>query len=346
MKLDYRTWDNAQEDVKLFRLTAADGAYIEVSNYGATWISAFMPDRNGTRNDILLGYDTLQDYLADTSYIGSTVGRYANRLRNAAIEIDGVTYRLEANDGANTNHGGTSGWHRCVWQWCEIENGVRFMYRSQHLQGGFPGNVDAIVEYTLDDKHQVTIRHQATTDATTHVNMTCHAYFNLSGKQELVDNHLIKIFSNRILDTDACFIPTGNMVEVENSPFDFTTLRAIGEHRHENNQQLQWNRGYNHCYPLGTPGELHKAAYVEHKATGRCMLVETTLPAVLFYSAGYLESSRAGRYGTPHAPTTGLCLETQFYPDSPSHAHFPSTLLRRGEIYDYTTKFTFGVVEG
>lgn len=341
MKLDYRVWDESQQEVKLFRLTANDGSYIEVTNYGATWVSAAMPDSNGVCNDILLGYATLDDYMADTSYMGSTVGRYANRLRNASIEIEGTTYRLEANDGANTNHGGVSGWHKCAWQWCEIPNGVRFMLRSPHLQGGFPGNVDAIVEYTMTDDHQVTIRHKATTDAATHVNMTCHAYFNLSGKQKSVDDHLINICSNRILDTTSAFIPTGAIVEVENTPFDFTRLRAIGDRRNDDNQQLQWNRGYNHCYPLGTAGELHRAAYVEHRETGRSMLVETTLPAVLFYSAGYLESCRAGRCGAVHAPTTGFCLETQFYPDSPAHKDFPSTLLHPGEEYDYITKFTF-----
>lgn len=342
MKLDYRIWDKSKKDVMLIRLAATDGSYIELTNYGATWVSAYMPDGAGVCNDILLGYATLQDYLADTSYMGSTVGRYANRLRNASIVVDGTTYPLEANDGINTNHGGTSGWHRCVWQWCEIPNGVRFILQSPHLQGGFPGNVEAIVEYTMNDNHQVTIRHKATTDAPTHINMTCHAYFNLSSRQESVDKHLINIFSNTILDTDATFIPTSRVVKVENTPFDFTRLRAIGERRNENNPQLQWNRGYNHCYPLGKPGELHKAAYVELQETGRCMLVETTLPAVLFYSAGYLESSKTGRCGTVHKPSTGFCLETQFYPDSPAHKDFPSTLLRPGEVYDYITKFTFG----
>ena len=218
------------------------------------------------------------------------------------------------------------------------------MLTSPHLQGGFPGEVQAVVEYSMTDDHQVTIRHRAETNAPTHVNMTCHAYFNLSGRQESVDNHAIQIFSNSILDTDAAFIPTGKVVEVQNTPFDFTSLRAIGERRGENHIQLAWNRGYNHCYPLGTPGEWHRVAQVVHNTTGRSMRVETTLPAVLFYSAGYLESQEVGRCGFPHAPSTGFCLETQFYPDTPSHAHFPSTLLLPGQEYDYVTKFCFETV--
>lgn len=344
MKLDYRIWDKAREDVFLFRLTATDGAYIELSNYGATWISAHMPDGSGVCQDVLLGYHSLQGYLSDTSYMGSTVGRYANRLRNASIVIDNISYPLQANDGVNTNHGGIDGWHCQVWRWCEIANGVRFMLTSPHLQGGFPGMVEAVVEYTMTDDHKVTIRHRAETNAPTHVNMTCHAYFNLSGRNEWVDNHLLQINSDRILDTDAAFIPTGEVVKVQNTPFDFTTLRPIGERRCEENCQLVWNRGYNHCYLLGTPGEIHQAAYVEHTPTRRYMRVMTTLPAVLFYSAGYLESATAGRHGVPHTPTTGFCLETQFYPDAPSHHHFPSTLLLPGEVYAYETQFVFGTI--
>lgn len=344
MQLESRIWDASHEDILLFRITATDGAYIEVSNYGATWVSASMPDAQGRYADVLLGYDSLQGYLDDTSYIGSTVGRYANRLRNAVIEIDGTTYPLEANDGVNTNHGGVDGWHRCVWQWCEIPGGVRFMLTSPHLQGGFPGRVEAIVEYTMTDDHQVTIRHRATTDAPTHVNMTCHAYFNLSGKALTVDNHYLQIFSNRILDTTSAFIPTGEVVEVQDTPFDFTTPRTIGERRMLDNEQLLWNKGYNHCYLLGQPGQWHPAAQVVENSSGRRMCVETTLPAVLFYSAGYLQSEIEGKCGVKHAPTTGLCLETQFYPDTPSHTHFPSTLLRQGDIYDYSTRFSFDTI--
>lgn len=341
MQLDSRIWDARYEDILLFRLTASDGAYIEVTNYGATWVSAVMPDAQGRCTDVLLGYNTLQGYMDDTSYMGSTVGRYANRLRNAAIDIDGTIYPLEANDGVNTNHGGVDGWHRCVWQWCEIENGVRFMLTSPHLQGGFPGTVEAVVEYTMTDDHRVTIRHRATTNAPTHVNMTCHAYFNLVGRQEVVDDHLLQIFSDRILDTDASFIPTGEVVTVQNTPFDFTRLHAIGLYRHDTHRQLEWNRGYNHCYILGEAGTCHRAACVQHIASGRAMRVETTLPAVLFYSAGYLQSEAPGKCNKPHTPSTGLCLEAQFYPDTPSHQHFPSTLLRPGEEYNHTTQFTF-----
>ena len=345
MKLECRIWDaTVDEAINLFRLTAADGAYIELSNLGATWVAASMPDADGRCADVLAGYPSLQGYLDDTCYMGATIGRYANRLSAASVSIEGVAYRLEANDGANTNHGGFRGWNRRIWDWCEIPSGIRFSLVSPHLEGGFPGEVTATVDYTFADDHTVTIRHRATTDRPTHVNMTNHAYFNLSGTAEVIDDHRLQIFASRMLDTDAAFIPTGKSVAIEGTPFDFSAMQRIGDLRHLSHPQLEWNRGYNHCYLLDNTPRLHPAAVVSHPATGRRLTVTTTYPAVLFYSAGYLESSAPGKLGVPHVPSTALCLETQFYPDAPAHENFPSTLLCQGQIYDHTTNYKFDTV--
>ncbi len=345
MKLDYRVWDCIScPEVYLFRLTAADGSYIELTNKGATWVSAVMPDAQGRCADVLLGYSSLQGYINDTAYMGATVGRYANRIAQAQIVVDDIAYRLETNDGCNTNHGGINGWHRRIWEWCEIPNGVRFMLTSPHLEGGFPGTVRAVVDYCMDENHCVTVRHTAVTDKATHLNMTNHAYFNLSAQAQSIDDHILQIFSDTILDTTAQFIPTGQMVNVKHTPFDFMEAHPIGDHRNKRDCQLQWNRGYNHCYLLGEAGTLRRAAVLTHPSTGRQLSVATTLPAVFFYSAGYLESCNEGKHRVCHTPHTGVCLETQFYPDAPSHKHFPSTLLQPGEEYNYVTQYKFETI--
>ena len=345
MKLDYRLWDvSCGMNIYLFRLTASDGAYIELTNWGATWVSASMPDANGICSDVLLGYSTLSDYMADTCYLGATVGRYANRLAGASITVDGTEYRLEANDGENTNHGGFQGWHRRVWSWCEIPNGIRFSLLSSHLDGGFPGDVQVSVDYCMTEEHCVTIKHRAETNRATYVNMTNHAYFNLSGRTQLIDDHTLQIFSTEILETNASFIPTGNVIPVASTPFDFTTARAIGMFRQFPDIQLKWNRGYNHCYILGDACQMKQAAILTHPQSGRRLLVSTTLPSVLLYSAGYLQSDSVGKRGQRLIPHTGVCLETQFYPDSPSHPSFPSTLLQVGDVYEHTTNYKFEIL--
>ncbi len=338
---EYRQWGIVDgTPVNIYRLTTPDGAYIELTDYGATWVSAYMPDARGVMKDLLLGYDSPQGYLTDDCYMGATVGRYANRIARATITIEGEQYPLENNDGQNTNHGGFHGWHRRFWTAEIIPSGVRFSLLSPHLEGGFPGEVKVTVEYTLSPDHCVTIHHRAEADRATHICMTNHAYFNLSGTPTPIDDHIMRIFSASMLETDATFIPSGRLVSVIDTPFDFSTAHAIGEHLHKQHQQLEWNRGYNHCYTLGDTGVMKRAAVVSHPASGRKLTVDTTLPAVLFYSAGYL-SGRVGKGGIPLSPTTGFCLETQFYPDTPSHVHFPATLLVAGDIYDHTTKYKF-----
>lgn len=344
MVLSYKEWgEYAGETLWLFRLTAADGAYVELTNLGATWVSAYMPDARGELADVLLGYPSVQGYIDDTCYIGATVGRYANRIARARLSIEGVEYKLETNDGDNTNHGGFHGWNRRMWDWQLLPQGIRFTLVSPHLEGGFPGEVQVEVDYYFDDNHCLTLCHRAVTDRTTCVNMTNHAYFNLSGNAKPIDDHLLRICSGTMLDIDASFIPTGRLCSVEGTPFDFTHAHAIGDGLHMTHRQLEWNRGYNHCYVLGEPGTMRRAAVLSHPASGRKLVVDTSLPAVLFYSAGFLPGIE-GKQGMPLLPATGACLETQFYPDAPSHPTFPSTLLRCGETYSYMTKYKFDIL--
>ena len=235
------------DSIYLFRLTNATGASIELTNLGATWVSANMPNRYDVFENILLGYDKVEGYLKDTYYMGATVGRFANRIHQASFSIEDTTYLLEKNDGENTNHGGLSGFHKKIWQWKQTDSGIRFLLHSPDMEGGYPGNVQAEVEYQFTETNELTISYRGTTDRPTYLNLTNHAYFNLSGDKRKITEHELMIPAARILETTSQFIPTGQTQDVKDSPFDFSTSRSIGAHLYDDNEQLHWNKGYNHC---------------------------------------------------------------------------------------------------
>ncbi len=318
--------------VSRFLIVCDSGISYEFTDFGARWIAANVPDRDGRVSNVLLGYDELSAYLSDGFYMGATVGRFANRIGGASFVIDGKEYLLEKNDGENTNHGGFSGFHNRLWQSELMENGIRFSLSSPDGEGGYPGNVRVVAEYSVVEDDALEIRHYAETDMKTYVNLTNHAYFNLGGAPGKVTDHLLRINSGRILSTGEDFIPDGRCVDVAGGIFDFREPKPIGRDMDMKNEQMRWNRGYNHCYVLKDvdTDELLEAATLHDEASGRKMRVETDLPSVLLYTAGY--------YTEPHA---GLCLETQFFPDTPSHPHFPSCLLLPGERYSHRTVFTF-----
>lgn len=315
-------------------LTNSNGASVRLTNYGARLLEVRVPDRDNRLDNVLV---TPDDILNDTFYMGATIGRFANRIGSAKIVIDGTTYQLDKNDGRNTNHGGFAGFDRRAWQWEEIEGGVRFTLVSPDGEGGYPGTETVSVEYRWDEGNRLTIHYHGTTDSATYLNMTNHAYFDLScnnGKQKgAIYRHELLINSHKILDTTPDFIPTGKKVFVDGTPFDFTIAKAIGTDIHADNEQLRWNRGYNHCYVLkeAKSDTIVDAATLHDPDSGRWLKVQTDLPAILLYTAGY--------YPTPDC---AVCLEAQYYPDTPSHPDFPSCLLRPDEIYNHTTIFTFG----
>lgn len=312
-----------------FRLTNSTGAYVELTNWGARWLSAMVPDKDGQMENVLV---SPSDILNDSFYMGAVVGRVANRICGARLNIDGQVYELEKNDGANTNHGGFSGFDRKLWEWELLEDGVRFTLLSPDGEGGYPGNVRVTVEYRWNEENELSILYQGTTDKATFLNLTNHAYFNLEGRGNKVTEHVLRIPTNIMLDTTQEFIPTGKRVETDGTPFDFTTGKAIGCDLYADNQQIKWNKGYNHCYVLKTEksADMVEAAVLSEPHSGRRLVVKTDLPAVLLYSAGYYTQ-----------PDTAICFETQYYPDTPSHADFPSCLLRPGEEYLQKTVFRF-----
>lgn len=325
---------SADEPVYYFKITNESGAYVGFTNWGARWIEAVVPDSKGRQTNVITGYNKPEDYLLDPYYMGATIGRFANRIANASFRIDETIYRLEANDGKNSNHGGNSGFHRKLWQWKVLADGIRFMLTSEDGEGGYPGNLNVAVEYKWSEDNQLSVYHYGTSDKPTYLNMTNHAYFNLSGTKEKITSHLLYIPAQYMLDTTYEFIPTGETVPVAGTPFDFTHLKRIGKDLYASHRQLLNNKGYNHCYVLkehATQGMLQAACLIE-PISGRRLTMTTDLPGVLLYTAGY--------YALPH---TAVCLETQFFPDTPSHAHFPTCLLHPGSEYNRRTQYKFDV---
>lgn len=329
-------------EVVLVRLTNKSGAYIELTNFGATWVSAMVPDSKGQLNDVILGYPSLDGYISDTCYLGCTIGRFANRIRSARFSIGENDYILEANDDINSNHGGTSGFNKKLWDVTLFASGVCFSLFSPDGEGGYPGNLTVEVCYHFSEDNQVTINYKAESDKRTYVNLTNHAYFNLSGEVNVL-NHFLHIPSNTILETTKDYIPTGNFRDVHGSPFDFTSPSKLGDRIFEMDDQLEWNRGYNHCYVLNQNEKkgLVLAAILSDSLSGRTLEVQTTLPSILVYTGNYLKTNFPGKKGALYDPYEGVCLEAQFFPDTPNHSHFPSCLISPGDIYQQVTVFTF-----
>jgi len=335
----------AGKEVYVFTISLSSGASIQVSNYGATWISAFIPDKKGDIVDVLLGYKELEGYILDTNYMGSTVGRFANRINKARFTLDNQLFMLDKNDGENTNHGGYSGIHKQVFDVVLTGNAVIFSLKSPDGEGGFPGNVTLKVSYSFSENLQVTIHFRATTDKDTYLNLTNHAYFNLAGFGNIL-KHSLHVPSAGMLETNESFIPTGNILSVQDTVFDFRQMKSVEAGMDKENEQIIRNKGYNHCYPIDETcddGHARHAATLSDPVSGRKLEVFTTLPSVLVYSAGFLQSQLPGKSGKNYKPFDGICLEAQYYPDSPNQPHFPSCLLRKDEIYDHIIEFRFSV---
>ncbi|MFZ3200388.1 MAG: aldose epimerase family protein [Candidatus Acidiferrales bacterium] len=314
----------------------------QITTYGGIVVSLKVPDRKGERDDVVLGYGSLDKYLADSNFFGAIIGRYANRIAHGQFQLDGKTYSLPKNNGENTLHGGTRGFDKVVWKARPIENGVELTYASKDGDQGFPGNLTAVVRYTLVG-NALRIDYSATTDKDTVVNLTNHSYFNLAGqgKGDILRQEL-KLHASRYTPIDATLIPTGQLEPVEGTPFDFRELTSIGKHIGDGNEQLRNGKGYDHNWVLDKPaGEMGEAAEVYDPASGRVMEVLTTQPGIQFYSGNFLDGSDVGKDGRVYGHRSAFTLETQHYPDSPNHGDFPSTELKPGQTYHEVTEFRF-----
>lgn len=330
--------------VEVFTLTSG-ALEARVITYGARLISVKAPDRNGVMEDVVLGYDTLPEWLADgKTHFGAVVGRYGNRIAKGTFTLDGHQYRIPVNNNGNALHGGTVGFDKKFWTPRLIPNGVELTLTSPDEDMGFPGTLKVKVTYTLV-KSRLTLQYAATSDKPTVVNLTNHTYFNLSGNDRAsILAHQVRLHAAAFTPVDSTLIPTGEIRGVENTPMDFRTLHAIGERIESHDEQIELAGGYDHNWVLKGPEKtLREAAFVREPKSGRTLTVMTTEPGVQFYSGNFLDGTFTGRHGKPYTRNMGFCLETQHFPDSPNHPEFPSTVLRPGEVRRSTTTFLFGV---
>ena len=330
--------------VERFTLSNANGVEVVLASLGAAIHSIRTPDREGRLADVVLGFDTIDEWIANPASFGVIVGRYANRIAGGRFTLDGATYTLATNNGPNHLHGGVRGFDNVVWQAEPLagRRGVTFTYASADGEEGYPGTLLTSVTYTLTDDNELRVDYTATTDKATVVNLSNHAYFNLSGTGTVL-GHELQINADRYTPVDATLIPTGELAAVEGTPFDFREATPIGARITADHPQIRIGGGYDHNFVLnGTPGELRPAARAFDPASGRTMDVQTTEPGVQLYS-GNFGSPISGRGGESYPRHAGFCLETQHFPDSPNQPSFPSTVLRPGETFASTTVFRFGV---
>ena len=337
------------EDVKIYTVTNAGGVEARITDYGGIVVSLKVPDRDGVLGDVVLGYDTLDDYLKDNPFFGTITGRYANRITAGRFTLDGKTYQLATNLPPNHLHGGEKGFDKVVWGTEPFANergaGLILTYVSVDGEEGYPGTLNVKVTYTLTHDNTLRIDYEATTDKTTIVNLTNHSYFNLKdGGQSSMLDHVLTLNADHFTPTGKTQIPTGEIRPVEGTPFDFRQATPIGARIDQEDEQLKFGFGYDHNFVLNQSDEaLWLAARVHELTSGRIMEIFTSEPGVQFYSGNFLDGSIIGKEGIAYQHRAGFCLETQHYPDSPNHDNFPSTVLNPGETYRTTTVHKFSL---
>jgi aldose 1-epimerase len=337
------------EKVFLYTLRNDNGVTIKITNYGGIITSIETPDKNGKKENIVLGFKSLQDYFSDQyikncPYFGGIVGRYANRIAKGKFTLEGKEYTLPVNNEANCLHGGITGFDKVIWVPNSIDKpdlvGVELKYRSIHLEEGFPGNLDLTVTYTLNHKNEFMIEYKAVTDKTTVINLTNHSYFNLTGGKENIMDHTLQIYAQKYTVVAEGLIPTGEIGSVKGTPLDFTSPAKIGS------RMDGLKDGYDHNYILDNPkAKLVKASVLTEESTGLMMETFTTEPAVQLYTGYYIPEMK-GSHGETFGRYAGLALEAQHYADSPNKPEFPSTELHPGEVFKSKTIYKFGLIEG
>jgi aldose 1-epimerase len=341
----------AGASIDQFVLTNTGGVELSVLNYGGVIRTLRVPDRNGQFDDIVLGYDTLAEYEQCSAHFGCITGRYANRISNGRFSIDGQGYQLEINRGGHHLHGASAGFGKMIWQAeAQTEDGaaaVVLRYLSEDGHGGYPGSVHCEVVYRLTTEDQLHIEYRATTDKPTIVNLTNHSYFNLQGHQNGVADgvlgHELTLNADEYVPTDEFGIPLGGTRPVGATPLDFRTPTVIGARIESEHEQLNNGSGYDHNWVIaGAAGALKRVARVVDAKSGRCMEVETTQPGVQFYSGNHVD--RPGKEGVLYGRRGALCLETQYFPDSPNQPDFPSTIVRPGHTWQERACFSFSTV--
>ncbi len=342
-----RTTDGVPVD--LYTLTNSNAMQAAITNYGGTVVTLIVPDRQGRPADVVLGYESLDGYLADSPYFGSIIGRYGNRIGKGRFTLDGKEYTLAQNDNDNHLHGGIKGFDKAVWQAKGSLAGkdptLVLTYLSKDGEEGYQGNLAVTVRYVLTDDNELVIHYEATTDKPTPVNLTNHSYFNLAGQGAGdILGHELMINADRFTPVDEGLIPTGELRSVTGTPMDFRKPTAIGARINRDDEQLCFGGGYDHNWVLNKRGrEMSLAARVYEPSSGRMMEVFTTEPGIQLYCGNFLDGSLVGKASKVYEHRYGLCLETQHFPDSPSKPNFPSTIVKPDEKYSTTTMYKFSI---
>lgn len=342
--ISFTSWGQADgKEVNLFTLINKNGVEVKITNYGGTVISWLSPDKHGAMSNIVLGFDSLNTYLAGSPFFGAVIGRYGNRIGKAKFTLEGKTYTLAANNGPNHLHGGNKGYDKVVWNTEPVIDSIPSLtltYLSKDGEEGYPGNLQVKVTYSLSDDNELSIDYSAETDKTTVVNLTNHSYFNLSGDvSNTILNETLQIDAGNYTPVDSTLIPSGEILPVAGTPFDFTTPHKIGE------RMDAVKGGYDHNFVLNKKdNSLTWAATVTDSTSGRKLEVFTTEPGLQLYSGNFLNGTLKNRDGKAINQHGGLCLESQHYPDSPNKSNFPSAVLKPGEKYHTVTKYKISVL--
>jgi aldose 1-epimerase len=327
-------------EARLFTIATPKGLEVSITNFGGIITSIKAPDRQGVSEEITAGFPTLEGYLNDHPYFGVIAGRFANRIAKGRFDIDGKTFSLPVNNGPNHLHGGNKGFHTRLWDYVISENpgsvNIRLRYLSPHHEEGYPGNLKAQVTYCVKEDNALEIHFEAETDATTHVNLTNHAYFNLGGFQKGVFDHQLMLDANHYLELDETQIPTGKMLPCENTFYDYRPIPEKEKSLRQLREPMDLCFVLNHGHSLKEP-----AAILFHPSSGRKLSLFCTQPGIQVYTANFLDGSMRGHQGIVYQKHHAICLETQHFPDSPNQAGFPSTLLKPGEKYKHTSRFAF-----
>ena len=340
----YGTMTDGRE-VKIFTLTNTQGLTARVTEYGAILVGLEVPDKAGHKADVTLGYDTLAGWLGSTSYFGATVGRFGNRIAHGKFTLDGKEYTLATNDHPGDIpchlHGGVKGFDKVLWHGEPVRKagarGVAFTYTSKDGEEGYPGTLHVTVTYWLTDANELVWAAEATTDKATVINLAHHTYWNLTGDPtKAITDHELMLAADSYLPTDKGLIPTGVLAPVAGTPMDFRTSTPVGARINADFEALKLGGGYDHCWVLRPGQGVRLAAVLKDPASGRIMEVLTDQPGIQFYSGNFLNGSAVGKGGVKYQLRTGLCLETEDFPDAPNRADFPSAVLRPGQTYHHT----------
>jgi aldose 1-epimerase len=336
------------QPLEVFTLKNGQGVEARITNYGGILMSLKTPDRQGRSDDIVLGFDTPEEYRAkkEHPYFGALVGRYGNRIAKAQFSLDGATYKLAANNGPNALHGGLAGFDKKVWKASQKGNKLTLDLVSPDGEEGYPGELRVTVVYELTEANELRIDYTARTTKPTVVNLTNHSYFNLGGPaRKDILGHDLRLNASRFTPVDAGLIPTGELAPVAGTPFDFLAATRIGARIDSSDEQIRRGGGYDHNFVLDrkTDAKLELAAEAYEPVSGRTLTVLTTEPGVQFYTGNFLDGTLKGKDGVAYTKRKAFCLETQHYPDSPNQSAFPSTVLRPKQTYRSTTVFRFGV---